>query len=407
MKTLIAGQTDGLKQTIQDLALKLDWASTQNDVSAKLDTLTETVAGVSPTRDLGLMTEFVQQVKNHILSLPAPNLDPLFTDTSAIMEKLNSISSSMANSIPSIDFSAIQATLEDIRKLSETRQTSDAAPASATPYMDMSDVVAKLDGITAMCQSIIETKAGVLDPETSSRDPQGEAQQILLTALREDAEQRTAQAQQTAELVRYSNVTAVYQLWLGFVTNASKQMDGVGAGLGALRRDLGLDPPPPTNGQDGAGTLPQGVIQELRTMFDEQIKSAGDIAASLNALLAAFNEEQTRNVQGRENLAIDSVLKMIEVQRQEQERLLKQLASDLSSDIRGERIRFVEAMSQATSMNVQMHVEEFKKQLTHEVLALTDEVGKLREERKTIQHQIAQLFLVKSEHEAECRPSDA
>ncbi|CAE6508895.1 unnamed protein product [Rhizoctonia solani] len=404
MKTIIAGQTDGLKQTIQDLALKLDWASTQNDVLVKLDTLTETVAGVSSTRDLDLITEFVQRIKSHISSLPAPSLDPLITDTSTIMEKLDSISSSMVNSAVPIDLSAIQATLEHIRELSEARQTLDAAPASTAPGLDMSDVVMKLDGITAMCQSIIETRAKAPDLAINSGDPQEEAQQTLLTALKEDAEQRSAQAQQTAELVRYSNEL---NSWLEkFVTNASKQMDSVGAGLSALRRDLGLDPPP-TNGREDAGTLPQGVIQELRIMFEEQIKSAGDIAASLNALLVAFNDEKSRNIQTRENLATEPVLKMIEVQRQEQERLLKQLASDLSSDIRGERIRFVEAMSQATSMNVQLHVEEFKKQLTHEVLALTDEVGRLREERKTIQHQIAQLFMVKSEHEAECRPSDA
>ncbi|KAG8706541.1 hypothetical protein FRC08_000995 [Ceratobasidium sp. 394] len=106
-------------------------------------------------------------------------------------------------------------------------------------------------------------------------------------------------------------------------------------------------------------------------------------------------------------MATDAVLKMIELQRQEQEQLLRKLAIDLSSDIRGERLRFVEAMSHATSMNIQVHVEEFKKQLTREVFALTDEVTRLRDERKTIQHQIAQLFLMKSEHEMEIGASSA
>jgi peptidoglycan hydrolase CwlO-like protein len=107
--------------------------------------------------------------------------------------------------------------------------------------------------------------------------------------------------------------------------------------------------------------------------------------------------------------------------------ILPRLLLDLSSEIRGERIRFVEAMSQATSMNIQrefiqvsstdphltnsdapiVHVEEFKKQLTHEVIALNDEVARLRDERKTIQHQIAQLFMMKSEHEAELGASEA
>ncbi|CAE6468301.1 unnamed protein product [Rhizoctonia solani] len=404
MKAIIVEETDGLKRAIQDLALKLDHTTTKNDVLDKLDALTETVtlAGTPSSRGLDLMTEFVQQVKEHISSLPAPNLDLPVMDTTAIIEKLDLISDSMTNPVTTIDLSAIQATLEDIRELSQAQQISDTSPTSTT-HADISDVLMKLDGITAMCQSIMVARTDAPDSETNLENLR-EAQQILLNALKEDAEHRTAQAQQTAELVRYSNEL---NAWLEkFVTNASMQMDGVGAGLGAIRRDLGLDPLP-TDGQEDTNASPQGVIRELRAMFEEQIKSAGDIAATLNALLVAFNEEQERSAQARENLATDSVLRMIEVQRQEQGQLLKQLASDLSSDIRGERIRFVEAMSQATSMNVQLHVEEFKKQLTHEVLALTDEVGRLREERKTIQHQIAQLFLVKSEHEAECCSSDA
>jgi hypothetical protein len=91
--------------------------------------------------------------------------------------------------------------------------------------------------------------------------------------------------------------------WLEkFVMNASTQMDSVGSGLGALRRDLGLDPPLPTEGQTDASPPPQGVLQELREMFVEQVKAAGDITASLNALLLAFNEEQTRNAEARQNL---------------------------------------------------------------------------------------------------------
>ncbi|CAE6457756.1 unnamed protein product [Rhizoctonia solani] len=371
IKAVITEHTDGLKQAVRDLALKLDRAFSQDDILAKLDALTETVtlSGVSPNRDLDTMTEFVQQVKSHISSLSVPHQDAPAADIATIVEKLDSMSNSMANPTAPIDLSLIQATLEDIRELSQGRQTSEAAPVSAT-HVDMSDVLMKLDGITAICQSIIVARTEVnleANPDSSQ-----ETQQILLNALKEDVEHRTTQTQQTAELVRYSNEL---NTWLEkFVANASTQMDSVGTGLGALRRDLGLDPSPLVDGQD-MDASPQGVIQEFRTMFEEQIKSAEDIAVSLNALLVAFNEEQVHNAQARENLATDSVLKMIEVQRQEQERLLKQLALDLSSDIRGERIRFVEAMSQATSMNVQLHVEEFKKQLTHEVLALTDEVA--------------------------------
>ena len=44
---------------------------------------------------------------------------------------------------------------------------------------------------------------------------------------------------------------------------------------------------------------------------------------------------------------------MIDRQRQEQEAMLRNIAEELSNDIRGERLRFVEAMKEATAINVQ------------------------------------------------------
>jgi len=86
------------------------------------------------------------------------------------------------------------------------------------------------------------------------------------------------------------------------------------------------------------------------------------------------------------------VLGVIERQRQDQERMLRTLANDLSDDIRGERLRFVEAMKEATAINVQIHVEEFKKELTREVLISTQEVGRLQRERQSLEQQIADLL---------------
>ena len=46
----------------------------------------------------------------------------------------------------------------------------------------------------------------------------------------------------------------------------------------------------------------------------------------------------------------------------------------LSADIRGERLRFVEAMQSATTVNVQLHIDEFKQQLAREVTLMLQEV---------------------------------
>lgn len=85
-------------------------------------------------------------------------------------------------------------------------------------------------------------------------------------------------------------------------------------------------------------------------------------------------------------------------------------SSELTNEIRGERLRFVDAMKEATEINVQgkrlllrdwlyhklikdlAHVEQFKKELTREVLAMTQDVGRLHKERQAIEQQIADLF---------------
>jgi len=134
------------------------------------------------------------------------------------------------------------------------------------------------------------------------------------------------------------------------------------------------------------------------------------------------------------SVAVEHVVSVLERQRNDNEMLLRALATgetqifrlvylangyvDLTSEIRGERIRFVEAMQQATSVNVQCeysritmtrkseadvnaaHVEEFKKLLSTEVHKSMKELGKMREEKKALEHQISDLFALKAKHGA-------
>ncbi|KAF8608903.1 hypothetical protein BDV93DRAFT_518942, partial [Ceratobasidium sp. AG-I] len=383
----LAETLEGVKLAVDGLASKMEDSSVHGEILAKIEAIGSALpGGAAPTLDPALLEE----LKAHISSLQpsTSQADAPQLDTSDLISKLDEIAAAVATRTHQVDLSEMQKMLEEIRARAQ-------APA------DFSDVLMKLDGVSAMCQAFMEAKSGEAGGDENTEDLKQEANEKLmqlLAALREDAEHRTTQAEQTAELIRYSNELNV---WLEkFVMNASTQMDSVRMGIGVLRRDLGLDPPLPVEDPSAAPPRP-GALEGLRGMLTEQTKAVGDVTATLNALLATVSEEQARNAETRQHLATDSVLKTIEVQRQEQERLLRQLSTDLSSEIRGERIRFVEAMSQATSMNIQLHVDEFKKQLTREVLALTDEVGRLRDERKTIQHQIAQLFMIKSEHEEE------
>ncbi|KAG9127961.1 hypothetical protein FRC07_006978 [Ceratobasidium sp. 392] len=399
-QVVVTQKLDGLKEAVDDMVGKLGGTTAHDSILAKLETV---VNRDSTTLSSTLLEEISQQIKAHISSLDLPGRTAASSqlDMSEMLAKLDAIAAAVAESTPQVDLSEIKKTLEEIRG-QRLLEDGTVAPNPGSAPVDMSDVLMKLDGVSAMCQSFMEAKAKDSEGSQETEGLKQEANEKLmqlLAALREDAEHRTTQAEQTAELVRYSNEL---NAWLEkFVTNASMQMDNVGAGLGVLRRDLGLDPPLATEDQAEARPPPHGTLQQVRATLEEQVKSMSGVTATLNSLATSINEARAQDMEARQQMATDAVLKMIELQRQEQERLLRKLATDLSSDIRGERIRFVEAMSKATAMNIQVHVEEFKKQLTREVIALTDEVGRLREERKTIQHQIAQLFLIKTEHETE------
>jgi uncharacterized protein (DUF3084 family) len=111
---------------------------------------------------------------------------------------------------------------------------------------------------------------------------------------------------------------------------------------------------------------------------------------------------------------VDQVVGLLAQQRQDNEILLRALATDLTSEIRGERLRFVEAMQQATSVNVNcessrsdtcrtradgaVHVEEFKKLLGTEVAKSMQELGQMREEKKALEQNISDLFALKAKH---------
>ena len=43
-------------------------------------------------------------------------------------------------------------------------------------------------------------------------------------------------------------------------------------------------------------------------------------------------------------------------------------------------------------LSISVHVEEFKKELTREVLSMTQEVARLQKERQTLEQHIAELF---------------
>ncbi|EJD52527.1 hypothetical protein AURDEDRAFT_111190 [Auricularia subglabra TFB-10046 SS5] len=199
------------------------------------------------------------------------------------------------------------------------------------------------------------------------------------------------------------------------------QVDGIHAGIGRLSHELGIPPlvpvlqqppQPPQEGDPPVQTLgnvgtdasgpaaeappPGGILQEMRQYLAEnkgrQQQTQAELQAAMQTLVAGAAQGLDARADERQKAASDALFAFMEQQRQANEALLRGVATELSNDIRGERLRFVDAMKEATTVNIQFHVEEFKKQLTKEVLTMTIEVERLQRERQMLQMQISELF---------------
>ncbi|KAG6372324.1 hypothetical protein JVT61DRAFT_7764 [Boletus reticuloceps] len=270
--------------------------------------------------------------------------------------------------------------------------------------------------------------------------------QAILDHLRLDEEQRKLQLDQQADSVRYLNelnsvcinvntsLLGLFNLlqpfqWLeSFVNGGTVHIQSVAANVEQLCSYLGT-----SSESDTAGGQPsnQGMLSEMRHLISSvQTKSLGEgqLQTSVGELMNTVREQMKNDTEQRAALVTESVLEIIHRQRHEQEQMLRALSTgrcpihypicshclhsssaELTNEIRGERLRFVEAMKEATAINVQAHVEHFKAELGREVAAMTQDVGRLHQEKQTIEQQIGDLFAFysKQKQEAEVRPSYA
>ncbi|KAJ8700743.1 hypothetical protein PTI98_003741 [Pleurotus ostreatus] len=131
-------------------------------------------------------------------------------------------------------------------------------------------------------------------------------------------------------------------------------------------------------------------------------------------LEADRREENERRFAAEQKPGIDQV--MAELQRQNGE--LRELLHNMSNDIRTEcgqqheeTLNAVRASAQEqVSFNVQGYLDDFSKLLASEVKMLLGEVGKLREEKRSLKHEVGFLLCVQSkygpggEYEPEWKP---
>ncbi|KAH9942484.1 uncharacterized protein BXZ73DRAFT_74735 [Epithele typhae] len=295
-----------------------------------------------------------------------------------------------------------------ISKLRATVKTAQNASISKDPVVQPSVELPGLAELHEKLENLVqlaEARQSRID-EAGSEEGQNvpsNLEEVLMT-LRDAEEQRASQMEQQTDSIRYLNQL---NTWLeAFVKHGISQIEGVAGGVQQLCRDLGpvqeLQDAPPNDrddlGDEGEPKLVYesgGLLSDVRKLLVQNMEreqSNVELHASMGGLIAAVQEDMRRNAETRNSLTTESVIGLIDRQRQDQERLLKAVAAELSNDIRGERLRFVEAMKEATAINVQSHVEEFKKELTREVMMMTQEVTRLQRERQGLETQISDLF---------------
>lgn len=163
--------------------------------------------------------------------------------------------------------------------------------------------------------------------------------------------------------------------------NSTSELSTIGTRLGTL---VGTEASEAKEGE-GTGTeatpgLPQ-LMADVHAMVSEQKRrneAEGMVGQRLDGLLKMMGEDRERSggQQAREwgrrfvffvflgvavellsavadvLVVVEQVMGLLERQRQQNEYLLRELAKDLTAEIRGDKMRFVEAMQHATSVNV-------------------------------------------------------
>ncbi|KAJ8696412.1 hypothetical protein PTI98_006285 [Pleurotus ostreatus] len=318
----------------------------------------------------------------HLLEAINAKLDGLFNQPS----ERDSQSSEMLLSLRELAQRLDSSRREQIAKLDNilTATTSSAAP----QIQNSSTILNKLD-------TLIETQRNA-PPQTD--DPTKHAQlEQLVGLLRADITDRASQIHQQADSVRYLNEL---NSWLeAFVSNGTTQIQGLAANVEALCQSMGCST------ADARGSPYDGLREDIHRFILETRTRDENVATIHHNMMALLNEQRQGNV----NAPHDLIAGIMHQQRRDHEAMLSTLvhgmdtlsfltvveltlSAEVSSEIRGERLRFVEAMKEATQINVQMHVDQFKRELNKEVVTMTKEVQRLHNEKKAMENQIAELF---------------
>ncbi|KAG8904985.1 hypothetical protein FRB99_000899 [Tulasnella sp. 403] len=135
----------------------------------------------------------------------------------------------------------------------------------------------------------------------------------------------------------------------------------------------------------------------------ERIQSLHDLVTNI---IAEREEEKQRQEQERIAAAakpgIETILEAINRQAAEQTYMMRTMMDDMRADCQRRHEETLEAVRatarEQVPFNVQQYLDDFSKALSSEVRLLLKEVGKLREEKRALQHEIGCLLCMKAKY---------
>ncbi|KAG1858133.1 hypothetical protein F4604DRAFT_1685009 [Suillus subluteus] len=398
--TGISEQIATLKRDIQhlpnELAPLLADATRQSSTEAKeaiISTIQALVARVEEIQQQG-SSSTVQLQGNSIMKILDVMQTQLKSSLPRVLEKLDAIHDNQEREMSTV-----------------TREHHHEQSGTSFLYTDSLDELALLykTGNTPLSPTVGSPRENAETPEKLAHELLDDKLKAVLDYLNADEEQKKVQLAQQADSVRYLNEL---NSWLdAFVNQGTTQIQAVATGVEQICKQLGI-----STSEELRSTNLSGQVQQLLEAARSQVHNEDDLRSTVHELIQVVQEHLTHGDEQPKALVTDSVMEIINRQRADQEQMLRALSSELTEEIRGERLRFVEAMKEATAINVQgafglcphAHVEHFKAELGREVAVMTQDVGRLHKEKQAIEQQIADLFAFysKQKQESEVCPVD-
>ncbi|KAJ8514396.1 hypothetical protein ONZ45_g8070 [Pleurotus djamor] len=326
------------------------------------------------------------QVPSHTLTLnPSHNTvtDDLLKDLCAKVEHVLKYCEKQVHSTPSSTELGILATLKEIStRLEDTRRQHDLKFDGITSNIqrnanqgvpELNLILQKIDQLQQL-RLHGSQELGAAKPNSHEANANTDK---LITLIQAELSDRAAQYQQQVDSVRY---LSELNTWLeNFVTNGTSQIQAVAANVDHLCKTLCYDTSPNTG---------------LRHDVQQILAEGRSREHTMKVLQSNMNMNSGLHQQAQITVAAptEMINDIIAHQRREHETMVATFVQEITREIRGERLRFVEAMKEATAINVQMHVDQFKRELNKEVVGMLQDVQRLHQEKKAIEAQISELF---------------